>query len=682
MAICVEHTWIPMNDGARLGARIWLPENIGVTEEHITGTASSDTTTTKPVPAILEYIPYRKDDYSAIRDATTIAWFAEQGYVCLRVDMRGSGSSDGILDDEYSNQEIDDGVDVINWIAAQPWCDGNVGTIGISWGGITGLQLAQRQPDALKTVIALGATEFRYYDDGSYYMGCLTGQTIGWAAIMFGYNTRPPDPALIGDDWRALWMDRLQNTPHYLDHFLSHQREDDYWLRGTVGTDYDAIKIPIYAVSGHADCWPNTVPRLLEMLNVPKRGLQGAWCHRYPHLGIPGPTVAFLPDALRWFDQWLKGRDTGIMDEATYQVYLQDSIEPKPYYDHRPGKWIGESGWPSKQIHPKQFYPGESGLSGSPQPTAVLNCSSPQTVGMASGEYMPWFAFGPADELPDDQQIEDAESLVFDTTRLEKPLEIVGNTVLTINVKSDQPEALLAARLCDIRPDGRSTLITRGIMNLCQRNGKNNPQRLEPDKWYTVSVTLNNTAYKIKKGHRLRLACSNTYWPIAWPTPGNGSLQIRTSDSVLSIPCRDETATNGTLTKFEATTTPRPLAHTKLTDFKQRREVITDPKTGAKSLEIYSDNGKVRFEASQLVMASTNLQRYTIQPDDPLSAKAEYEWEWEYSRGDDWKTRTFTRTIMTCDTDNFHVHTESIAWEGDQEVFNETTDKSYKRDCF
>ena len=266
-----------MSDGAKLGARLWLP------------TANPD----QPFPAILEYIPYRKDDYSAIRDSTTIAWFANHGYACLRVDMRGSGSSDGVMLDEYSDQEINDGVDVITWIASQPWSDGNVGTIGISWGGVTGLQLAQRRPKPLKTVIALGASEFRYYDDAGYYMGCMVGQSIGWAAMMFGYNTRPPDPLLAGQDWKKLWQDRLENTPHYLEYWLSHQREDDYWLRGTVGTDYDAIDIPVYAVSGHADCWPNTVTRLLENLSVPRRGLQGAWCHRYPHLGVPGPTVGF-----------------------------------------------------------------------------------------------------------------------------------------------------------------------------------------------------------------------------------------------------------------------------------------------------------------------------------------------------------------------------------------------------
>ncbi len=600
----------------------------------------------------------------------------------MRVDMRGSGSSDGVLYDEYSDQEIDDGVDVINWIAAQPWCDGNVGTIGISWGGITGLQLAQRQPEALKTVIALGSTEFRYYDDGSYFLGCLTGQTIGWAAIMFGYNTRPPDPALIGERWRELWMERLSTTPHYLDHFLSHQREDEYWLRGTVGTDYGAIKIPVYAVSGHADCWPNTVPRLLEKLQVPRRGLQGPWCHRYPHLGIPGPTVDFLPDAARWFDHWLKGINTGIMDEAVYQVYIQDSVEPKPFYESRPGRWIGEANWPSPQIEDRSFYLTDTGLSDAPKAASVRTINSPQTVGLASGEYMPWFAFGPADELPDDQQKEDQGSLVFDTAALKAPIDLLGNASFTVTIKSDQPQALLAVRLCDVWPDGRSTLITRGIMNLCQRTGKDNPEPLEPDCWYNVNITLNHTGYQIPAGHQLRLACSNCYWPIAWPTALAGTLSMDASQSSLSVPCRSKDAVNATLTDFQAADIPQALPHTQLRDFKQRRKVNVDSTDGTHSLEIYSDNGEVRFDDNQLVMASTNLQRYSIHADDPLSARAEYEWQWQYSRGDDWNTRTFTSTVMTCDKDHFYVQTKSVAWENDREVFNDTSRKSYKRDCF
>lgn len=652
-----------MPDGSRLGARLWLPDS------------------SKPVPAILEYIPYRKDDYSAIRDSNTIAHFATQGYACIRVDMRGSGSSDGVLYDEYTDQEVDDGVAVINWLADQDWCDGNVGTIGISWGGITGLQLAQRAPEALKTIIVLGATEHRYYDDGSYYMGCLVGQTIGWAALMFGYNTRPPDPNLVGDGWRKIWFDRLEGSPHYMERWFEHQHVDDYWLTNSVATDYDAIKVPVYAVSGHVDCWPNTVTRLLQNLSVPTRGLQGPWCHRYPHLGIPGPTVDFLSDASRWFDQWLKNEDTGIMDEATYQVYLQDSVRPKTYYDTRPGRWVGEAQWPSKQTENQALYLTEHGLSLLPADNQYFDITSPQSVGLASGEYMPWFAFGPAEELPGDQQKEDAGSLVFDTEVLQSNLDILGNANVRIGIVSDQPQALIAVRLCDVWPDGESTLITRGLLNLSQRNGKSSPEPVIPGDQYHVEVSLNHVGYVVPFGHQLRLSISTSYWPIAWPSPKNTRIRLTSESSLLELPIRLADAVDGKLTEFGNTQLGKPVANTTLREVDQKRRTYKDTDNGLNVMEIVADNGKKRFDDSGIEMGSTSLSRFSISDTDPLSAKAEYEWVWEYSR-EAWQTKTKTNTVITSDLKYFYLKAESIAWEGNVEVFRKQWDQKYLRDHF
>jgi|TARA_B110001469_G_C9636027_1_gene318936 hypothetical protein len=661
--ICTPHLWIPMPDGKRLGARVWLPEGCG------------------SVPAILEYIPYRKDDYSALRDSATVAYFATQGYACIRVDMRGSGSSDGVLYDEYTDQEIDDGVAVIEWLVEQSWCNGKIGTIGISWGGIIGLLLAQRAPEALKTVIVLGATESRYYDDAGYYMGCMVGQTIGWAAMMFGYNTRPPDPELAGKGWRDLWFERLENAPHYLEHWLSHQHEDDYWLTNTVRTNYDAIKIPVYAVSGHADCWPNTVSRLLENLSVPVRGLQGAWSHRYPHLGIPGPTLNFLPDASRWFDQWLKNIDTGIMDEATYQVYLQESVRPQTYYDKRPGRWVGEDHWPSQQIENKQYHLSDNGLSTTPSEACRFEVQSPQTVGFSSGEYMPWFSFGPADELPADQQSEDAGSLAFDTQILDSNIEILGNAIAKLTITSDQPQALIALRLCDVWPDGSSTLITRGILNLSQRNGKSVPESLIPGQEYLVEVSLNHVGYIVPVGHQLRLAISTSYWPMAWPSPTKTKLGIRSKSSLVNIPTRKSSAKNAQLTEFGETKMGEPLATTTLREVRQTRSQIRDKSKAVTTLEIFADNGKSRFDQSQMEMGSTFLQRFSITDDNPLSARAEYESNWEHGRGN-WQITTKTTTVLTCDQEYFYLQAQSKACEGGREVFKKKWNKKYLRDHF
>ncbi len=666
MKLNVTDTWIPMQDGARLGARIWMP----------------DYDESQTLPVVLEYIPYRKDDFTAIRDSTTIAWFATQGYVSVRVDMRGSGSSDGVMYDEYSDIEIQDGVEVVNWLAKQPWCDGNVGMIGISWGGVTGLQLASRNPEPLKTVIALGASEFRYYDDAGYYLGCMIGQTIGWGAIMFGYNTRPPDPALIGERWRKLWLERIRTTPHYLTHWLEHQREDSYWLRGTVGADYSAIKIPIYAVSGHADCWPNTVSRLLENLKCSKRGLQGQWCHRYPHLGIPGPQVGFLQDAKRWFDEWLKGEDTGIMREDAYQVYIQDSVRPKKYYDVRPGRWVSEPAWPSPFVKYKRFHLGNGSLMTSSAQAVELSITSPQTVGLESGEYMPWFAFGVADELPGDQKIEDQGSLCFDTDILEEPLEILGNPEVGFRLTCDKPAALLAVRLCDVWPNGESTLITRGLLNLCYRESKSKPQELVADQSYKVNISLNHTGYVVPVGHKLRLAVSTSYWPIAWPTPWVAKVVVSTEDSHLNLPLRQESKSVRILTDFADPVVCEELPTSQLREFEQERSVNVDPDTQMYQLKIFTDNGKVRFQENGVEMASRCWQTYAIKADDPLSANAKYEWEWEFGRGDTWQVRTLTSTTLYSDTENFYLESEVTAWEQENQVYHRSELQRFGRDHY
>jgi len=661
--IKVNHFWIPMPDGTRLGARLWMPDG------------------KDSYPAILEYIPYRKDDYTVKRDSNTIAHFAKHGFACIRVDMRGSGSSDGIPYDEYTDQEIDDGVAVIDWIASQSWCNGKVGTMGISWGGITGLQLAQRSPDALKTIISLGSTDQRYYDDGGYYMGCMVGQTLGWGAIMFGFNSRPPDPELVGDNWKTLWLERLEKTPHYLERWLKHQHKDEYWLNNSVDVNHSMIKIPVYVISGHADCWPNTVARLLQNLNVPIRGLQGPWCHRYPHLGIPGPTVDFLSDAVRWFDHWLKEKETGIMDETKYQVFLQDSVKPKTYYDNRPGRWIGLSSWPSEQIETKCFYLNQESLSIKKIPNQAMKILSPQTVGQFSGEYMPWFAFGMAEELPGNQNIEDSGSLVFDTETLELPLEILGNAALTLHLSSDQPQGLVAVRLCDVWPDGSSTLITRGILNLSQRNGKSNPEAMIPGEVEEVIVELNHVAYVVPNGHKLRLALSTSYWPIAWPAPTNTCLTIYSGLSLLKLPVLRKNATTEALTDFSKNNLSEEESTINIREFSQNRQSSFDEKQNLNVMEVKSDNGKMRIKESGIEMGSKSLYRFSIGESDPLSAIAEYDWKWEYGRGT-WQTKTHTYTKITSDLNHFYLHAVLIAWENNKQVFNKVWDEQFKRDHF
>ncbi|RVC28936.1 CocE/NonD family hydrolase, partial [Mesorhizobium sp. M7A.F.Ca.CA.004.04.2.1] len=306
-----------MPDGCRLAARMWLPEGA---EQ-------------KPVPAILEYIPYRKNDLTAARDVVMHPYVAGHGYAVVRVDLRGTGDSEGLMLDEYLQQELDDGCSVIEWLATQPWCDGKVGMIGISWGGFNGLQIAAMRPPALKAVISCASTDDRYADDVHHMGGTLLIDNLSWAAIMFGRNTLPPDPRNKPDNWRALWHSRLKESGLWLKNWLEHQHRDEFWRHGSVCEDFDAIACPVYAVSGWADGYCRSVFRLMEKLQGPRKGLVGPWAHTYPHSGKPGPAIGFLQECVRWWDHWLKGRDTGIMGEPMLRLFVQDSAPPQTSYE-------------------------------------------------------------------------------------------------------------------------------------------------------------------------------------------------------------------------------------------------------------------------------------------------------------------------------------------------------------
>jgi uncharacterized protein len=306
------NVWIPLADGTRLAARIWRPEDQA------------------PVPAIFEYLPYRKRYGTVARDTLTHPYLASHGYASVRVDLRGSGESDGVLTDEYLQTELDDAVEAISWIASQPWCDGNIGMMGISWGGFNGLQVAALQPAALKAIVTICSTDDRYADDIHYMGGCLLADNLSWASVMFAYNTMPPDPELVGDRWRDMWFERLEGSGLWIENWLRHQRRDAFWEHGSVCEDLSQIKCPVYAVGGWADGYSNAIFRLLDGLSVPRKALVGPWSHAYPHIATPRPAIDFLSELLRWWDHWLKGVDTGIMDEPMLTAWMQDAVPRRP----------------------------------------------------------------------------------------------------------------------------------------------------------------------------------------------------------------------------------------------------------------------------------------------------------------------------------------------------------------
>jgi hypothetical protein len=658
----IENTWIQLQDGTRLGARIWLPPDAAE----------------KPVPAILEYLPYRKDDGTAIRDRVLHEYFAGHGYASIRVDMRGSGDSDGRLLDEYLPQEQLDALEVIAWIASQPWCTGKVGMMGISWGGFNSLQIAARRPPALKAIITVCSTDDRYTDDCHYMGGCVLGSDMpNWASVMFSYNALPPDPTVVGERWREMWFDRMENTPPWLESWLSHQHRDEFWKQGSVDEDYSAIECPVYAVGGWVDPYTNAVPRLLANLKVPRKGLIGPWAHQYPHTAIPQPAIGFLQECLRWWDCWLKGIDTGILDEPMLRVWMPEAVPPQAREPSWPGRWVAESQWPPSSILPKTYYLSESRLSESPEPARDVSLVGAQINGSTAGV---WCPYGGPTGMPIDQRIDDGLSLCFTSAPTSEAVDILGFPELNLVCSVDQPNGLLAVRLCDVAPDGASRLVSWALLNLTHRESHEHPQPLVPGRAYALTLRLNAAAHRLTPGHRWRVAISPTYWPHAWPSPVAVRLTLKTGlDCQLSLPVRLSSNLDDALVPFDEPEGAPLLEYESLRPDVSTRTITHDPVTGRLQMLDRTDEGRNLLQPSGIIYDSVITNTYSITEGQPLSARVQCDRKIEISRGD-WQTRVETTSVMTSDADSFHLTNVLDAYEGQVRVFTKSWSKKIRRE--
>lgn len=657
-----EDIWIPMADGVRLAARLWLPEDA---ETH-------------PVPAILEYIPYRKSDHTRERDDLNHPYFAGHGYASIRVDIRGSGDSEGVLKDEYTVSELDDGVAIINWLAEQIWCDGSVGMIGISWGGFNGLQIAALQPEPLKAVISVCSTDDRYADDVHYMGGAMLLDNLSWASIMFAGNACPPDPAIVGDNWQALWLERLKGSGLWLEQWTRHQHRDAFWEHGSICEDFSRVQCPIYAVSGWADGYSNAVFRLLANLNSPVKGLVGPWSHRYPHLGEAGPAIGFLQESLRWWDHWLKGEDTGIMDEPALRAWMLDSAPPKRQYDVRPGRWVGEPGWPSPHIEPRRLVLGAGTLATerSERSVAARRIGSPLSTGLQAGK---WCSYAEGPDLPGDQRADDAGSLVFDTPPLDTPVEILGAVVVELTLVVDRPVAMIAARLNDVRPDGDVTRVTYTVLNLNHRDSHDQPELLEPGERYRVRLQLNDVAQRFPAGHRIRLALSPSYWPLTWPSPEPVTLTVFPQDSALLLPVRPQRDDETDLPVLARPTASMPASSTEIDPGSHEWQIIHDLASERFVLDIVDSEGVYLLEDTDTTIEKRGHERYTAVGNDVHSCVGETDWTLGFKR-DDWDVCTHTQTQMTADESNFYIHASLEALENGEPVYEDEWDITVPRD--
>lgn len=497
-----------MRDGVELAATLYLP-----------GPASS-TTVDEPQPCLLEALPYRKDDLTSSYAETYTRMCDEFGFAVCRVDLRGTGSSDGDATDEYPAVEQADLVEVIGWLAEQPWCNGSIGMFGTSYSGFNSLQVACERPAALKAVCAIYSSDDRWTDDVHYRGGALKWlDLVDYCHYMTPMTMLPPVPAVYGEGWRKEWLRRLETQEPWVLRWLRERVDGDYWRHGSVrradGSGYERIEAAVMLVAGWADGYRNNSFRTVEALRhcgVPHRLLAGPWAHADPAGAMPGPRIDLDREMASWFDTWLRGGGSGHEDRV--DVFVRESTRPAPDLDLHAGFWSG--GPATTPVHHGLEGPRTLDVSADTGTTAWIDCAG----------HLPWGQSG-------DQRTDDDRSMVWEWPA--DQVTLVGHPVARLRVSATRPEASLSVKLCDVFPDGASALVTRGTLDLRHRAGLHGaPQPLVPGETYDVEVALDACAYRFAPGQRLRLSVAGADWPntVAPPAP----LELTVHDGELTLP--------------------------------------------------------------------------------------------------------------------------------------------------
>jgi putative CocE/NonD family hydrolase len=490
----IRQVWIPMPDGVRLSADLYLPAD---------GQA-------KNLPVLLEYLPYRKDD-SRARNFSLYSYFLRHGYLVARVDIRGTGNSEGrTIPYEYSDIELDDGEQVIAWLSNQPWSSGKVGMFGISWGGFNSIQMALRNPPALKAFIAICATEDLYQEDVHYIDGIM--HTDSWMMSNDLYNSLPGAPDFVMDeDW---YKNRFDVEPSVYT-YMREQRDGPFWERASALGKYDQIKIPGFHIGGWYDGYRDSLPRMLENVKAPVKAMIGPWDHDFPHNASHSPQMEWRHEAVRWFDHWLKGIDTGIMDEPAFAVYVRDWHPPGPGIYEFPGRWRWEDGWPIERTRNETWFAqGQGSLAKTTAEATVEKQKYVPSSGLEAGGPVMWWG----SVLPDLQPSDD-NALVYDSEPLERPLEILGAPVAHLRVSADATRANWIARIADVAPDGRVTHVAAAAFNGSHRESARTPADIVAGEEFPLNIEMHFTSWVFAPGHRIRFSVANSQWPMLWPTP-------------------------------------------------------------------------------------------------------------------------------------------------------------------
>ncbi|HLY90609.1 MAG TPA: CocE/NonD family hydrolase [Acetobacteraceae bacterium] len=496
---------VTMRDGVELNVRVTRPDAPG------------------RFPGVMEYHPYRRlgaalpdyrDEYPPV-----VPYLAERGYAVVQFDVRGTGSSSGYSTDIYSPEERQDGYDMVAWIAAQPWCTGAVGMIGKSYGAVVQWQVAVQRPPALKAIVVRSAND-DVYTGFTNPGGCIRPWMFEYyAPLMNALNFAPPDPALVGDRWAAIWAERLEHSAPWSLGYIRNTLHGPYWRDQSLAPDYDRVECAVLLIEGWADWYATEELRAFQRLNTPKKVLIGPWGHYYAEeqQAFPGPRIDARREYLHWFDHWLKDIDNGVMSEPPVTVFVRGWQAPSLLCLEDTGAWRNESTWPPERLHPTTLYLSEGGmLTDTAGNSGSDSYQYRPSVGITTGRRglgstTPW-------AMPIDQRLDEAHSLLFTTEPLRQDLELLGQPEALLHIASTAEVAYFHMKLCDLAPDGASRLICDGGLLATHRNSHETPEKLAPGQVYALRIPLRHCAYAIQTGHRLRIAIASAEFQNAWPT--------------------------------------------------------------------------------------------------------------------------------------------------------------------
>jgi len=649
----VVRGFLGMKDGVRLAATYFRP------------VAKSPNET---FPALFEFLPYRKDDSFYQRDYPLYSYFARRGYVVAKVDLRGTGSSEGKAPDrEYSNQELDDAEEVIGQLAAMPGASGKVGMWGISWSGFNALQVAMREPPALKAILAAHASDNVYRDSVDYVDGCFHMDAYHLQIHHENGLPRPPDYPTD----TAYFEDRFDVRPWFFS-YLEHQADGPFWRANAPEYRAGAIRIPIFLIGALLDGYRDLVPRLLESQKTPVKAVMGPWNHAWPDDGVPGPNFEWRREAVRFWDKWLKDRETGIMDEPPFAVFVRSGHGPDAALKTTPGEWRHED-WPIRRTRILELFPTRTrALRPEPGRSAEESLKYVPSFGLAAGG---WWGETTGDMRPDD-----AGSLVFDSPPLQENVEIIGFPKVRLRAAVDAPVADFVVRLEDVQPDGTVSLVTGAALNGTQRKDKAAPEALPVGDPVDLDLDLHFTSWTFAPGHRIRLAVTNAQFPMLWPTPSAMTLRLLLGP--------DATRLRLPLIPAESRTTPafgspepqehRPDARTLgCKDWPEGlREVRKDLVRGA---TVYEWRGQCSYEIGSRHFENTERNTYETLDDRPAESSFDGE-EVHRIRLEGGRTlRLESRLAVRSDATNFYATFTRRLFENDALLREKTWEQKIPR---